>query len=203
MIVKKMGKIALAMVLMSVSAPAYAADDNGNGIYDMGEISKSFTLWGSAGGRHKLKKHYGSVVILEFMNPNCPQTQQMYKDEEVQEIQQLFIIRDDVLWASVVSAKKDSPNYHAPEKLWENTQQMKAYPNTVLLDDKLKVAKMYGITHFPAFVVLDKKHKVVYKGGAKDPILGGDNLTSAIEQILLEEPILVPNGIGIGTCKIN
>ncbi len=203
MIVKKIGDIVLAIIFMLISTSAYAGDDNGNGIYDMGEISKSFTLWGSAGGRHKLKKHYDSVVILEFMNPNCPQTQQMYKNEEVQEIQQLFIIRDDVLWASVVSAKKDSPNYHTPEKLWENTQKTKAYPNTVLLDDKLKVAKMYGITHFPAFVVLDEKHKVVYKGGAKDPILGGDNLTNAIEKILLEEPILVPNGIGIGQCTIN
>lgn len=206
---KKYIALSLIISLLPLSAWSYGfetyaftGDENGNKVIDIGEKVGDIRLWGSTKKRHKLKDHRGKVVVIHWYNPSCDASMAMFAEGGLQELQQLFIIRDDVIWVTIVSAPKDGEDYHTQEELWHDTKDWQAYPNAVLLDWDVKVAPLLGVEHFPAFVVLNKDHEMIYRGPYESADGQEQYLVSAIEDALANQVPDVPERKIEPWCKV-
>lgn len=148
----------------------------------IGEKVPDITLWGSAGKRYKFKKYKGAVIVLEWIDYTCDKVKESYDSGEIQDIQQVFVVRSDVLWASVHSVTEDDKRYKKQKDVWQKTMDDKAYPDTVIIDNKLRASKVFGIKKIPAFVVIDAEGRLAYKGKLKDD--KHNYVTEAVGQLL-------------------
>lgn len=156
----------------------------------IGDQVPNLTLWGSEGRRYKIKKSRGSIIVLEWLDYTCGVVEEEYKTGDIQNIQQVFIVRSDVFWASVHSVTEDDERYIKKEDILKKTMEDKAYPDTVILDNRLRASKVFGIKKAPAYVIIDADGKFVYKGKLKDE--NHNYVTEAVEQLLSDEDVKIP-----------
>jgi peroxiredoxin len=146
-------------VVLSVAAAARAEVPAG---YAIGDAAKDFALTCAVSGKEfKLADHKGKVVVVNFINRNCPVSLEYderlaafaaeYKDKGV-----VFVHIDSVAGdRNTVEAVKE----HAVEK------KLNA---PVLKDTGNKVADQFGARVTPHVFVLDKEGKLAYKGSFDD-----------------------------------
>jgi len=180
--------ITILMVQLLDFQPANAARKEYKEI-KIGDQVPNITLWGSEGRRYKIKKSRGSIIVLEWLDYTCGVIEENYKSGDIQNIQQVFVVRSDVFWASVHSVSEDDDRYIKKEEVLKRTMADKAYPDTVILDNRLRAAKVFGIKKVPAFVIIDANGKFVYKGKMKDD--KHNYVTEAVEQLLSEEEVKI------------
>lgn len=131
-----------------------------------GAQAPSFSLKGDDGKSHGLEK--GKYVILEWYNNECPYVKKYYNSHRMQELQQKFTKRADVVWYSVISSKEGKQG-HAGQKEAQGLRKKRASHQTaILLDEKGKVGQLYGAKTTPHIFIIDPKGQVIYQGAIDD-----------------------------------
>ncbi len=138
----------------------------------------NFTLNDQNGKKVALADCAGKIVVLEWMNPECPVWMRHYNSETMVKLAGKYKPRD-VVWFAVNSTKSwdqaKNKAFHGKGKL--------AYP--ILVDQSGKVGKLFGARTTPHMFILDKKHNLAY-GGAIDNNKKGDAATNYVAKALDE-----------------
>ena len=84
----------------------------------VGAPAPDFTLKDETGKEHKLSQYKGKVVVLEWVNPECPFVVRHYKAKTMEKTW-AEAGKDEVVWLAI-----DSTSHNTPEKsaAWKNTR---------------------------------------------------------------------------------
>ena len=150
--------LTLAALALTVTAgPALATGT-------VGETAPAFQLKGLDGSTHSLADHKGKVVVLEWINPNCP-----YSDRHAREktMTNLAHKHGKVVWLAINSTNPDHGNYLEPAEhlAWKRERGV---DYAVLYDPTGEVGKAYGAKTTPHMYIIDAKGTLVYAGGIDD-----------------------------------
>jgi hypothetical protein len=153
------------------------------------EPAPDFVCNDSNGVTHTLSAYKGKIVVLEWLNHDCPFVKKHYGSGNMQKLQKIYTGRD-VIWLSVISSAPGKQGFCTPDKANDLTRTKNAYPTAVLLDPLGTVGKKYGAKTTPHMFIINTEGILVYNGGidnkrSTDP-LDVDKATNYVAKALNE-----------------
>ena len=174
----------------------------------IGQPAPDFSLTDCSGKKVSLSDFKGKVVVLEWVNHNCPFVVKHYGSGNMQKLQADATAKG-VTWLSICSSAPGKPGHTdaagAAKKCTETQSAAAAY----LLDETGKVGKTYGAKVTPEMYVIDANGVLVYHGAIDDKkstnpgdIAGAKNyVAAALNEVLAGKPVSTsktdPYGCGV------
>ena len=164
-----------------------------------GEAAPEFTLTDSKGTSHKLSDFRGKLVVLEWLNHDCPFVKKHYSGGNMQKLQKEYTAKG-VVWLSIISSAPGKQGHRTGPQADADTEDKGAAPTAVLLDAAGEVGKKYDAKTTPEMFVIDKEGKVIY-AGAIDSIKSTDSadvakaenhVRAALDAALAGKPVATP-----------
>lgn len=155
-----MFKMLKTMSFIGIIAVAGAAAA-GPGV-DVGDTAPQFTLADSAGNEVSLADFKGKVVVLEWVNPDCPFVKRHYKEGSMKNLSTAYDESMGVVWLTI-----NSTNYMDSS---DNAAfvQKEGITWPVLVDQDGTVGHAYGAATTPHMFIIGKDGTVVYDGAIDD-----------------------------------
>ncbi len=181
----------IGAILAVLAAPAIQAADA-----VVGEKAPDFTAADSNGNNHTLAFYKGKIVVLEWLNHQCPFVKKHYGSGHMQELQKTYTGKG-VIWLSVISSAPGKQGYLTPEEANSVTKDKGAAPTAVLLDPQGAVGKLYGAKTTPHMFIINADGVLVYNGAIDDTpstdvadIATAKNyVQSALDELLAGKPV--------------
>jgi peroxiredoxin len=181
-------KTATAIIISTAIAGAALA---GPGV-DVGDTAPAFTLNDSAGNTVSLADFKGKVVVLEWVNPDCPFVKRHYQEGTMKKLASAYGERG-VVWLTVNSTKYMDASANAA---FVKKQDI-SWP--VLVDQDGTVGHAYGAQTTPHMYIIDAEGKLVYNGAIDDDPRGGtpaaertDYVAKALDEVLAGKAVSTP-----------
>jgi peroxiredoxin len=133
----------------------------------IGEKAPDFAATDSNGKTQNLAGHKGKIVVLEWLNRQCPFVKKHYDSGNMQKLQKAYTGKG-VIWFSVVSSAPGKQGYLTPEEANSFIREKGAAPTAVLLDPQGTVGKLYGAKTTPHMFIIDAAGVLVYNGAIDD-----------------------------------
>lgn len=195
-------KKSVVLFLFLFTAIAFSQDAKLN------EIAPNFKLVDSNGKVHSLSDFKGKLVVLEWINFDCPFVQKHYNSKNMQSLQ-LKYTKQDIIWLAVCSSNKGKQGNFNNDEINKRIKNHNAKMTAYLVDEDGKVGKMYGAKTTPHLYVIDKTGKLVYAGGIDDKastdvedIKGAKNYVSlALNELLAGKNVSVQSSKPYG-CSV-
>ncbi len=149
--------LTLATLLLAVSAgSAFAAA--------VGETAPAFQLKDLNGKTVSLASLKGKVVVLEWVNPNCPFSDRHAREKTMSELNRKY---GSVTWLGINSTNPEHRDYLQPaaHQAWAKENGI-AYP--ILYDPTGATGHAYDARTTPHMFVIDEQGKIVYNGAIDD-----------------------------------
>jgi hypothetical protein len=118
----------------------------------------------SNGVEHTLSSYKGKIVVLEWLNHDCPFVENHYGTGNMPKLQKIYTGKD-VIWLSVISSAPGKQGFCTPDKANDLTRTKNAHPTAVLLDPLGTVGKKYDAKTTPHMFIINKEGILVYNGG--------------------------------------
>jgi len=151
-------KTATAIIISTVMAGVAVA---GPGV-DVGDTAPAFTLSDSAGNSVSLADFKGKIVVLEWVNPDCPFVKRHYQEGTMKNLTSAYSESMDVVWLTI-----NSTNYmDAAANAAFAKKEGITWP--ILVDQDGTVGHAYGAATTPHMFVIDAEGTVVYNGAIDD-----------------------------------
>jgi len=178
-----------AVFLTATIAVATIATASGAAV---GKPAPDFTLTDSSGHELSLADLEGKVVVLEWLNPDCPFVQRHYREGTMKRLEAAYADKG-VVWLTVNSthymdAKVSAAFAEAQEIDWP-----------ILIDQDGTVGRAYGAQTTPHMFVIDGRGTVVYAGaidddprGSKPAVERTDYVAQALDEVLAGKPVATP-----------
>jgi peroxiredoxin len=132
----------------------------------IGEAAPAFTLHDINGKSHSLADYAGKIVVLEWINPDCPFVVRHYN---LDTMTNLASKNKDVVWLAIATGgTADAENL----KTFAQKESI-SYP--ILLDPEGTTGKAYGAKKTPHMYIVNKDGKLAYMGGIDDQEIGEPN----------------------------
>jgi peroxiredoxin len=147
---------ALVAALLT-AAPALAAAT-------VGEAAPAFSLQDLDGKRHALADYQGKVVVLEWINPNCPVSDRHAKEETMTRLHEQH---GDVVWLAINSTNPDSRDF-VPADEHREWAAKRGIDYTILYDQSGDVGRAYGAQTTPHMYIVDEAGELAYNGAIDD-----------------------------------
>jgi len=135
-----------------VATPAVAGDG-----VSVGDTAPDFTLVDSAGNEVSLSDFEGKIVVLEWLNPDCPFVQRHYKAGTMKKLATKYD-GEGVVWLTINSTNYMDGAANAKFKA-DNS-----LPYTILVDQAGDVGHLYGAKTTPHMYIIDGSGSLVYIG---------------------------------------
>jgi peroxiredoxin len=196
-----MNYLLLPLLVLGLNLSAFAA-------VEPGEVAPDFTLTDSKGTSHKLSDFRGKLVVLEWLNHECPFVKKHYSSGNMQKLQQEYTAKG-VVWLSIISSAPGKQGHRTGPQAEADTKDKNAAPTAVLLDPSGEVGKKYDAKTTPEMFVLDKEGKILY-AGAIDSIKSTDSadiakaenhVRQALDAALAGQPVPKPKTTPYG-CSV-
>lgn len=159
---RKHSILVLALLLVPF---ALACDDASAAT--VGEAAPGFTLADLEGREHSLADYRGKVVVLEWINPNCPFSERHAEEETMLDLAD----GHEVVWLAVNSTNPDHRDYLDPaEHQTYNQKYGIDYP--VLYDLSGEVGQAYDAKTTPHMYVIAEDGTLLYDGAIDDDPAG-------------------------------
>lgn len=138
------------------------------GAATVGQPAPAFTLTDLDGKTHSLSDFKGKVVVLEWVNPECPFVVKHYEKSGNIPATQKAATADGVIWLQINSAASGKQGDYdtAAAKAWQ--EKNKAAATAYLRDTDGKVGKAYDAKTTPHIFVINGDGTLVYNGGIDD-----------------------------------
>ncbi len=133
----------------------------------LNESAPDFRLKDSNGNEHSLSDFKGKVVVLEWINYDCPFVKKHYNSKNMQSLQEKYT-KQDVIWLAICSSAPGKQGHFSTEEINKRSKNHEAKFTAYLIDEDGKVGKMYGAKTTPHMYIVDKDGKLVYAGGIDD-----------------------------------
>jgi hypothetical protein len=181
----------IGAALAILVAPAIQAADAA-----VGEKAPDFTATDSNGKSHILGSYKGKIVVLEWLNHQCPFVKKHYGSGHMQELQKTYTGKG-IIWLSVISSAPGKQGYLTPEEANSVTKEKGAAPTAVLLDPQGVIGKLYGAKTTPHMFIINAEGVLVYNGAIDDTpstdladIATAKNyVQSALDKLLAGKPV--------------
>ncbi|MDB6076725.1 MAG: Thiol-disulfide isomerase/thioredoxin domain protein [Akkermansiaceae bacterium] len=173
-----------------------------------GAKAPAFTLKNVKGEKVSLADQKGKVVVLEWVNFDCPFVHKHYGSGNMQKLQSSYTGKD-VVWLSIASSAEGKEGYYAPKELGERAAKEGSKASQVLVDADGKVGKEYDAKTTPHMIVIDKEGKVAYNGAidsiatteVSDLEKADSYVSKALDAVLAGKPVekakTQPYGCGV------
>ena len=130
----------------------------------VGETAAPFQLEDLNGKTRSLADAKGKVVVLEWVNPNCPFSNRHAREKTMSELSKKY---GSVVWLGINSTNPEHQDYLQPgEHLAWAKENGVNYP--VLYDPTGAVGHAYDAKTTPHMFVIDERGKIVYNGAIDD-----------------------------------
>jgi hypothetical protein len=149
-----MGIATAMMAVAAVSAFATAP---------VGQTAPDFSLTDTRGKTRTLSEFKGRVVVLEWVNPECPFVVKHYDSGNMPRLQKTYAAKG-VVWLSVNSGAPGNEGAYSPADSNAWLAREGAAPTALLLDPTGKVGHLYGATNTPDMFVINREGVLVYAG---------------------------------------
>ena len=168
----------------------------------VGEKAPAFALKDLSGKSHKLSDYSGKVVVLEWVNHECPFVQKHYNSGNMQGLQTKYTGKD-VVWFGIQTGDANA------KILVTLNKKLKVQASATLLDPAAYVAMVYGARTTPHIFIIGVDGKLAYSGAVDDrptpdpaTITGARNYVSeALNAILVGNKVPIkatrPYGCGV------
>ncbi len=162
-----------------------------------GQPSPAFSAKDTKGNMHSLADYKGKVVILEWLNHDCPFVKKHYNSGNMQKLQ-AFAAEKGIVWLSVISSAPGKQGYCTPEQADALAAEKKAVPAAILLDPEGEVGKLYDAKTTPHMYIIDTAGILVYNGAIDDirssnveDIAKAKNyVQAALDELLAGKPVI-------------
>lgn len=145
----------------------------------LNEPAPNFTLKDSNGKEHSLSDFKDKIVVLEWINFECPFVKKHYNSNNMQMLQEKYGEKG-IVWLAICSSAKSKQGNFSNKEINERTKSNKAKYAAYLVDEDGKVGKMYGAKTTPHMYIIDMNGKLVYAGAIDDkPSTDMDDIESA------------------------
>ena len=189
---KRVLQIMLLTVLVAVSGYSKSVSTHAK----LGKTAPDFELKDLKGNALNLSDLKGQIVVLEWVNYDCPFVQKFYREGHMQSWQRHYA-EQGVQWVQVSSAHKDHPTYLSEKKFLKRAKQTKAQITHCLIDASGEVGQTYRARTTPHLYLIDRDQTLVYQGAvdakrSTDPsdIHSETNyLIEALDAMLKGEPV--------------
>jgi len=150
---------ASSLLVLGLAAPACARAEA-----VVGKAAPAFSLVDLDGTSHKLSDYQGKVVVLEWMNPNCPFSR---RHSEAKTMTTTASKHPEAVWLAINSTAQGHPDYVSPAA-YKSFLQKNGIAYTVLYDSSGQVGHAYGADTTPDMFVIDEKGTLIYAGAIDD-----------------------------------
>jgi peroxiredoxin len=133
----------------------------------LNETAPDFKLMDSYGKEHSLSDFKGKMVVLEWINYDCPFVKKHYDSKNMQSLQEKYT-NAGVVWLTICSSAESKQGNFSNDEINRRAKKHNAKFTAYLVDSTGKVGKMYGAKTTPHMYVIDKEGKLVYAGGIDD-----------------------------------
>ena len=133
----------------------------------VGEPAPAFTATATNGSPVSLASYKGKIVVLEWVNHECPFVGKHYGSGNMQKLQKTYTAKG-VVWLSVNSSAPGREGHVTPAQVNALTQQKGAAPTAVILDPEGTVGRAYAAKTTPHMFVIDAQGTLLYQGGIDD-----------------------------------
>jgi hypothetical protein len=185
-----------AAALLPVTAHAAAS---------VGKAAPDFSLTDLNGKPAKLSDHKGKVVVLEWVNPNCPFVKKHYDSNNMQGLQKNWGGKQ-VVWLAINSTNPGHQDFlkNDQHSAWNKEKGVGSL--ATLTDADGKVGKLYEAKTTPHMYIVDTKGMLVYAGGIDDKrsanpadIKGAKNYVDvALAEVLAGKAVSTPTSTPYG-----
>ena len=174
----------------------------------LNEIAPNFKLVDSNGKEHSLSDYSGKLVVLEWINYECPFVKKHYNSKNMQTLQEKYT-KEGVIWLTICSSAESKQGNFTNDEINSRSKKHNAKFTDYLVDEDGKVGKMYGAKTTPHMYIIDKNGKLVYAGGIDDrastdleDIKGAKNYVSlALDELLTGKNVSVQSSKPYG-CSV-
>jgi hypothetical protein len=161
---------------------------------EVGKPAPNFTLKDIAGQTHSLSDYKGKVVVLEWVNPECPIDAAHYAAGNIQGTQKMAA-EMGVVWFSINSASYAGAqgNYdEAKAAAWQKKQG--AVTTAYFRDQNGKVGRMYDAKTTPHLYIITADGNLAYQGAidsgnSRDIATAKNYVKAALTSIKAGKPI--------------
>jgi peroxiredoxin len=162
----------------------------------VGEPAPAFNLTDTQGKQHSLSEFQGKVVVLEWLNHDCPFVKKHYDSGNMPKLQTAYTGKG-VVWLSINSSAPGKQGSYPADEANELTKDKGGAPSFVLLDPDGAVGKAYGAKTTPHMYVIDDKGTLRY-AGAIDSVASTDQsdipkatnyVAAALDSVLAGKPV--------------
>ena len=129
----------------------------------VGSPAPDFSLVDTSGKKHSLAEFKGKVVVLEWLNHDCPFVKKHYDSGNMPALQSRYTGKD-VVWLSINSSAPGKQGNYPPEKAAALSREKKSAASYVLLDPDGAVGRAYGAKTTPHMYVIDRSGVLRYEG---------------------------------------
>jgi hypothetical protein len=134
-------------------------------VAEVGLPAPDFTLTDIDGNTHSLSEYKGKIVVLEWVNPECPFVQKHYnKTGNIPGLQKTYT-SEGVIWLSINSAASGKQGDYDPAQVKAWMQQVSAAPTDYFRDQTGMVGHLYGARNTPHIFIINRDGTLVYAGG--------------------------------------
>jgi peroxiredoxin len=149
-------RITMCGALLALAIPSFA----GEGV-TVGDQAPGFTLSDTDGNQVSLSDYSGKVVVLEWLNPDCPFVQRHYKAGTMKNLATKYGAQG-VVWLTINSTKYMDAAANA------KFRSANDLPYPILVDQAGQVGHLYGAMTTPHMYVIDGGGRLVYIGAIDD-----------------------------------
>jgi glutathione peroxidase-family protein len=159
----------------------------------LNEAAPVFSLKDSFGKERSLSDFEGKIVVLEWINFECPFVKKHYNSNNMQKLQEKYA-KDGIFWLAICSSAKGKQGNFSNDEINSRSKKLKTKYLAYLIDEDGKVGKMYGAKTTPHMYIIDKKGKLVYAGGIDDtPSTDIDDIETAKNYVVAALDELLEN----------
>jgi peroxiredoxin len=167
-----------------------------------------FTLTGSDGKQYSLSDYRGQIVVLEWLNHDCPFVIKHYRSGNMQQLQRDHLANEGV-WFSIISSAPGKQGFLTPSQALSLAEEKGAAPTAVLFDPEGSVGRAYGAMTTPHMFVINQEGTLVYAGAidsvrstkVEDVAKATNYVSAALEEIRSGRSVSIANTQAYG-CSI-
>ena len=142
---------------------------------EVGQKAPAFSAQDQNGKVVQLADFAGKIVVLEWLNPDCPFVQRHANEKTMQTLADKYKDKD-VVWLGINSGREAG---NQADATWTQDNKL-SYP--ILNDNSSAIARAFGAKATPHMFVIDKTGKLAYKG-AIDNDRNGDKTADKINYV--------------------
>lgn len=195
---KVIGALMGAMVAMSLTA----------GAVEVGKEAPAFSLKDTKGAEVSLADYKGKVVVLEWINYECPFVKKHYASGNMGKLQEKYADQG-VVWLAVNSAAAGKQGNMPAAALQARAEKEGSKASAVLIDEAGTVGKAYDATNTPHMFIINKEGVIAYAGAIDDKptteqsdIAGASNyVAAALDAVLAGKEVANPKTKAYG-CSV-